>query len=258
MTDAERWTIAVARPAADPLVVALAERGHIVLAMVDPYDLPDDDPAFHAMAEAPGPLLAAVEMRPRALYWLLSARGVKGRRADMPSADGGAGRPIYPLNLAGLGDAAALERILAVIGPGEGPGSVRDLYREVPPRWYPVIDYDRCRVCYDCVEFCLFGVYEIDAGRHAIVALADNCKPGCPACSRVCPAGAIMFPRYAGGGPIAGADEGMPEQLEGQAARQAAARDIKSYRQARPQGEKKDGVEDDVARALRDLDEFQA
>jgi len=37
------------------------------------------------------------------------------------------------------------------------------------------------------------------------VGIPDNCKTGCPACSRICPAGAIMFPIYAKDAAIAGA-----------------------------------------------------
>ena len=29
-------------------------------------------------------------------------------------------------------------------------------------RWYPVIDYDRCTNCMECIDFCLFGVYGVD------------------------------------------------------------------------------------------------
>lgn len=63
------------------------------------------------------------------------------------------------------------------------------------PRWYPVIDSDRCTACGQCSAFCLFDVYERQAKtRRVQVARPDQCKPGCPACSRICPEGAIMFP----------------------------------------------------------------
>jgi MinD superfamily P-loop ATPase len=75
-----------------------------------------------------------------------------------------------------------------------------------PPnrRWYPVIDYSRCTNCLECLDFCLFGVYGVDAARKLQVQNQDNCKTNCPACSRVCPEAAIMFPKYHAG-PIDGA-----------------------------------------------------
>jgi NAD-dependent dihydropyrimidine dehydrogenase PreA subunit len=67
-----------------------------------------------------------------------------------------------------------------------------------PPerRWYPVIDYSRCTNCMECIDFCLFGVYGVDKLDRIMVENQDNCKRGCPACSRVCPEHAIMFPDY--------------------------------------------------------------
>jgi len=69
--------------------------------------------------------------------------------------------------------------------------------------WFPVIDYDRCTNCMQCLSFCLFGVYGVDKGSRIQVQNQDNCKTNCPACSRVCPEAAIMFPKYKSG-PING------------------------------------------------------
>jgi Pyruvate/2-oxoacid:ferredoxin oxidoreductase delta subunit len=69
--------------------------------------------------------------------------------------------------------------------------------------WFPVIDYDRCTNCMQCLSFCLFGVYGVDKEHHIQVQNNDNCKTNCPACSRVCPEAAIMFPKYKAG-PING------------------------------------------------------
>lgn len=63
-------------------------------------------------------------------------------------------------------------------------------------RWYPVIDYSRCTNCMECLDFCLFGVYGVDRFDRILVEQPDNCKKGCPACSRVCPANAIIFPQH--------------------------------------------------------------
>lgn len=69
--------------------------------------------------------------------------------------------------------------------------------------WFPVIDFDRCTNCLQCLSFCLFGVYGVDEERRIQVQNNDNCKTNCPACSRVCPEAAIMFPKYKAG-PING------------------------------------------------------
>lgn len=76
-----------------------------------------------------------------------------------------------------------------------------------PRRWYPVIDYSRCTNCLECLDFCLFGVYGVDALERILVENPDQCKKGCPACSRVCPQQAIMFPEYKSPA-IAGAEIG--------------------------------------------------
>ena len=74
-------------------------------------------------------------------------------------------------------------------------------------RWYPVIDYSRCTNCLECLDFCLFGVYGVDSFERIITENQDQCKKGCPACSRVCPQQAIIFPEYKSPA-IAGAETG--------------------------------------------------
>jgi Pyruvate/2-oxoacid:ferredoxin oxidoreductase delta subunit len=71
--------------------------------------------------------------------------------------------------------------------------------------WFPVIDYDRCKNCRQCLQFCLFGVYAEDAEGKVRVVHPDRCKTGCPACARLCPQTAIIFPKYSEA-PIAGDD----------------------------------------------------
>jgi NAD-dependent dihydropyrimidine dehydrogenase PreA subunit len=63
-------------------------------------------------------------------------------------------------------------------------------------RWYPVIDYSRCTNCMECIDFCLFGVYGVDKAETILVEQPDSCRKGCPACSRVCPENAIIFPQH--------------------------------------------------------------
>src|SRR5262245_40628465 len=69
--------------------------------------------------------------------------------------------------------------------------------------WFPVIDYTRCTNCMQCLSFCLFDVYGVSADKKIQVQNQSNCKTDCPACSRVCPEVAIMFPKYRHG-PING------------------------------------------------------
>ena len=72
-------------------------------------------------------------------------------------------------------------------------------------RWYPVIDFARCTNCMECIDFCLFGVYGVDNSETILVEQPDNCRKGCPACSRVCPENAIIFPQHKSPG-IAGSE----------------------------------------------------
>jgi NAD-dependent dihydropyrimidine dehydrogenase PreA subunit len=69
--------------------------------------------------------------------------------------------------------------------------------------WFPVIDYTRCTNCMQCLSFCLFDVYGVSGDKKIQVQNQTNCKTDCPACSRVCPEVAIMFPKYRHG-PING------------------------------------------------------
>lgn len=62
--------------------------------------------------------------------------------------------------------------------------------------WFPVIDRERCVNCGKCLDFCLFGVYEFDAEKRVQAANPANCKNNCPACARVCPREAVIFPKY--------------------------------------------------------------
>lgn len=62
--------------------------------------------------------------------------------------------------------------------------------------WFPVIDYDRCVNCKQCLNFCLFGVYGLSDEGRVEVQKPSGCKTNCPACARVCPRQAIIFPKY--------------------------------------------------------------
>ena len=61
--------------------------------------------------------------------------------------------------------------------------------------WFPILDKDRCVECGKCHDFCLFGVYAIENKKVKVVQ-PQNCKNNCPACARMCPSRAIIFPKY--------------------------------------------------------------
>ena len=100
-------------------------------------------------------------------------------------------------DISGLDAEGVLELVESVRGarPMNQPGRWKP--------WFPVIDYDRCTNCMQCLSFCLFDVYGVSSEGKIQVQNNDNCKTNCPACSRVCPEVAIMFPKYMHG-PING------------------------------------------------------
>lgn len=130
-----------------------------------------------------------------------------------------AGKQIYCVNMRSLPE-AGLENVKAAINNlpvCEGfslPAEMSKAHKQgqwVP--WYPVIDSDNCIGCKQCVNFCLFGVYGVDTSGNAEVVRPDACKTDCPACARVCPAGAIMFPKH-GEGSINGREHPNKAQSE--------------------------------------------
>jgi len=120
--------------------------------------------------------------------------------------------------IAGTG-AAVHFRSLDGVEPANVVALVEDVGREQEaPKpggwkpWFPVIDYSRCTNCMQCLSFCLFDVYGVSAEKKIEVQRQSNCKTDCPACSRVCPEVAILFPKYKAG-PING-DEVNTADLE--------------------------------------------
>jgi len=125
--------------------------------------------------------------------------------------------PLFQLDLGGLGTVPR-----SPIAPIPTENRPTGTSVELPPviggdatrrRWYPVIDYSRCTNCMECIDFCLFGVYGVDHADRILVEEQDNCKKGCPACSRVCPVNAIIFPEHKTPG-IAGAEGGPAEDFK--------------------------------------------
>ena len=124
---------------------------------------------------------------------ILTAEGLsEAKPRELLSLD----RFLNPTNSTAL--AADGSGALAQPASHESPLGIVPLRIEEHPsrRWYPVIDYSRCTNCMECIDFCLFGVYGVDRGETILVEQPDNCRKGCPACSRVCPENAIMFPQH--------------------------------------------------------------
>ena len=112
-------------------------------------------------------------------------------------AEGQDGRAVFFCNVQGLEPDAILR------GMGELHVRANTSPRVKWKPWFPVIDFSRCTNCMQCLTFCLFDVYGVSKDRRIEVRNPTNCKTDCPACSRVCPEVAILFPKYKGG-PING------------------------------------------------------
>lgn len=107
--------------------------------------------------------------------------------------------PLHFRNLEGL----AVADVLAAIDQVREAASLPQPGKWKP--WFPVIDYNRCTNCMQCLSFCLFDVYGVSKDGKIQVQNQTNCKTECPACSRVCPEVAILFPKYKHG-PIHGGE----------------------------------------------------
>jgi len=144
--------------------------------------------------------LTIVACFPRAVRWLFHAAGVTLSENVR----------IINARTAGAGEVAA------ALGPG---GGQNDRSKFAPPPegswvpWFPVIDYDSCESCGKCLDFCLFGVYALSEKQGVEVRHPANCKTNCPACARVCPNTAIIFPKYRDG-PVAGDEGGTGQTAE--------------------------------------------
>jgi len=78
----------------------------------------------------------------------------------------------------------------------DNPKALKIKYADEWKPWYPVIDYERCNGCRKCLNFCLFSVYSVEDDGSVVVSASANCKDMCPACARVCPQNAIIFPKH--------------------------------------------------------------
>ncbi len=169
------------RATEDELVRRCADTGRDVLVVPHLYHLAHESSLWVELAGLRGRVAVACWMPPRPAEWVLREHEVEAEIATV-------------VDLGAVSDAAeAFEQLAGALGDGTGTGEVTRLEQAVRERWYPVLDRSRCIACRHCLQFCIFGVFEV-VGRDVVAARPDNCKPGCPACSRICPEGAIMFP----------------------------------------------------------------
>jgi len=163
---------------------AIAEAGVEFEAVPDLCELSArHDPALGRWAKTDA--MKIVACFPRAVKWLFHAGGA----------------PLQPEDVEFLNMRTdSIESILDSLSECEGSAAEHrdsdlDKTGEWVP-WFPVIDYERCANCKQCLNFCLFGVYGLSEQEQVQVQKPANCKTNCPACARVCPQKAIIFPKY--------------------------------------------------------------
>jgi len=142
-----------------------------------------------------------VACHPRAVKLLLEYSGVKSFEN------------LYYLDLRESDKDSALKRITELSEEGQNNQPLIEIAAKNEwPAWYPVLDYSRCTACGQCADFCLFGVYKKENGTVEVIN-PQGCKNNCPACARICPQVAIVFPKYQHGGAVSGTDV-FDEDLE--------------------------------------------
>jgi NAD-dependent dihydropyrimidine dehydrogenase PreA subunit len=187
-----------------------------VLVIPHLYDLPKSSASLERLRECEGDLVVVSWIFPRAARWVLDRQGIAGamsgdessppHESDSPRVTELYPRPNRRVDCIDLKTITDVEEVMRVIRDRVGVmtpvglpivgGRLHEIQETTGRRWYPVIDFDRCTNCMECVDFCLFGVYGLDGSETILVEQPDNCRKGCPACSRVCPENAIMFPQH--------------------------------------------------------------
>lgn len=170
------------------LAALCAEKGWNVVLTPHLCALSDTDPFWTLAADFSRPVAVFMPLYPRATCALLNFHGVfcENLQAFDSRRYASADEALADVVLM-FGDIPA--------GGAPGNGEITTVAGDESLRWYPVIDTDRCRHCGACFQFCLFGVYAQDEAGNISVTAPDECKDGCPACSRICPEKAIIFPR---------------------------------------------------------------
>ena len=237
----------------DAVGAALVEAGRELVVVPHIYYLTPPHPATARLAQIENGAILAAWLHPRAIEWTAHALGM-GEEIITRCYDLGtfsSAEECVKAIAAGVGCAGAPDR------SAPASGHVEDLAAPASERWYPVLDYSRCAACRQCFGFCLFGVYSVEHDR-VVATQPDNCKHGCPACARVCPQGAIMFPHHddpaiagAPGAEIARNPKAIQAVLE--RARHKRAEAVRVFA-GQSDDRQKDDL-DDLIDALEDLDD---
>ena len=60
-------------------------------------------------------------------------------------------------------------------------------------KWYPMINYEKCTECGNCIENCFHNVYSKEKAPRPVVINPEGCIQGCTGCGSICPNGAIEY-----------------------------------------------------------------
>ncbi len=197
------------------------------------YDLPKSSESFEKLMAIESDLIVVSWIYSRAAHWVLDRNGIRGQFGEVLLGEDDESDEANDDSAEEESDAQAIDRVTdmfprpdrmvhcvdlktsnqpddflneirRIIGaeiepPSSLPivgGQLVQVDETTSRRWYPVIDFSRCTNCMECIDFCLFGVYGVDGAESILVEQPDNCRKGCPACSRVCPENAIIFPQH--------------------------------------------------------------
>ncbi|MGB4726957.1 MAG: ferredoxin family protein [Thermogutta sp.] len=200
-----------AEPAFRHMVNEVLEAAGHLPAVIIPhfYDAMPGGPVFTDLRRLTTDIILLAPLYPRAAQLVLRANGLRYRLArqtdDVPQRQNQSDRRLWAFDYREYGSFEVLRNAVAALVAEylQGAGSLageRPLVEEIEEatrsRWYPVIDDEACVNCFECLNFCLFGVFDVNTEGRVFTAQPDQCRPGCPACARVCPAGAIVFPLY--------------------------------------------------------------
>lgn len=184
-------------PPPNGLARSLCDAGFDVWVVPNLYHAGEDSWLWSELKKLEGPMAFVMPLHPRPIEALLRRHGVWN--AESLAIDS---RQV---------DSEVAAELCSRLKPPPGQGPMRSFDEIITERWYPLVDESRCTHCGSCFQFCLFGVYVIDAEKKVRIANPDKCKAGCPACSRICPQGALMFPLYEKDPAIAGAPGQFPK-----------------------------------------------
>ena len=184
-------------------LAGLRERGLPFVEVDDLCRLAADRDAGLAALMAEAGSLTVVACHPRAVRGLFSAAGVTSAEPQL-----------QVLDLRTTPAATILDQLPGTAAPLPAVTQATDPWTP----WFPVIDPTRCTQCRQCMSFCLFGVYTLTPEGKVVVTNPRSCKNNCPACARICPHVAIIFPKLPDAeAPLNGAEIGDEQNMKARA-----------------------------------------